>query len=101
MTQDCSLFPSPETFNPDRFLNSDDPRLVDFTLPFGFGRRICPGMYVANQTIFIIVARCVSAAFTPANSHLRDEIESFTHSQYHRIRFLKNPMPMPLQASAL
>jgi cytochrome P450 len=64
MLRDPELFPEPDTFRPERFLtsnvNEDDlsSRMRDFTLPFGFGRRQCPGMHVASQSIFIVLARC-------------------------------------------
>ncbi|KAI0055362.1 cytochrome P450 [Artomyces pyxidatus] len=62
LTQDPMLFAAPEKFYPERFLGKDlDPRLVDFTMPFGFGRRMCPGMHVALQSVFIVVARILWA----------------------------------------
>lgn len=51
------MFPSPEIFRPERFLETSDPRLQTFELPFGFGRRICPGMHLALNSLFINVAR--------------------------------------------
>jgi Cytochrome P450 len=66
LVKDPNLFDDPETFNPSRFLNPHEPAgnwngkvESDFTIPFGFGRRICPGMRVALQSIFISLARCV------------------------------------------
>lgn len=59
ISQDLELFANPETFEPERFLNAKDPRLVDFNLPFGFGRRICPGQAVAMQSLFIVISRYV------------------------------------------
>lgn len=55
--QDPILFPSPEIFNPDRFLTTTNPRLQSFDLPFGFGRRICPGEHLALNSVFINIAR--------------------------------------------
>lgn len=63
---DPNLFDDQETFNPSRFLTPHKPVgswdgkvNSDFTIPFGFGRRICPGMHVALQMTFIAMARCV------------------------------------------
>ncbi|TFK75624.1 cytochrome P450 [Pluteus cervinus] len=54
---DPEIFPSPDSFLPERFLETLNPRLQTFELPFGFGRRICPGMHLALNSIFINVAR--------------------------------------------
>lgn len=61
---DPNVFDDPETFNPSRFLTPHKPAgnwngkvESDFSIPFGFGRRICPGMHVALQTTFICMAR--------------------------------------------
>ena len=61
MTQDPDLFPEPEKFIPERFINPTESRLMDYTLSFGFGRRICPGQHVAQNSLLITMARCVSA----------------------------------------
>lgn len=62
MMRDPEMFPDPEAFRPERFLDTSNPRLADFTLPFGFGRRLCPGMHVASQSLFILVARYAGTA---------------------------------------
>ena len=54
---DESIYPDPYAFNPDRFDESSgkaqpDPR----QWVFGFGRRICAGMHIAESSIFIQVA---------------------------------------------
>lgn len=61
---DPNNFPSPNTFEPSRFLpdhpfNTGHPRLQNdtFDLPFGFGRRACPGMHLASNSLFMNVAR--------------------------------------------
>ncbi|KAF8588182.1 cytochrome P450 [Ramaria rubella] len=45
--------PRPEEFDPDRFFK-DGVRVP--SAQYGFGRRICPGRYFANNTIFIMAA---------------------------------------------
>ncbi|KAF9008812.1 cytochrome P450 [Cyathus striatus] len=58
MTHDPRIYDKPEVFNPDRFIPSldgtiePDPR----ELCFGFGRRICPGLHLADVSIFITCA---------------------------------------------
>lgn len=55
MLRDPKHYSSPNTFDPTRFLKSTpdpDPRKYIF----GFGRRICPGMHVANNSTWIMCA---------------------------------------------
>ena len=58
---DPAMFPEPDTFRPERFLETHDPRLLDFDLPFGFGRRICVGLHLARASLFITVSRILWA----------------------------------------
>lgn len=76
MTRDPDLYPSPDTFDPERFLD-DEGNLKNSgtdSIPFGFGRRsahlpcspktfstlivyrICPGLYFAENSIWIAIA---------------------------------------------
>ncbi|KAF3222032.1 hypothetical protein TWF106_005810 [Orbilia oligospora] len=58
--RDPANYPDPEIFNPERFLGPNkqiDPR----TFTFGFGRRICPGRYLAEPTSFILMARSLAS----------------------------------------
>ncbi|KAG8905316.1 hypothetical protein FRB99_000242 [Tulasnella sp. 403] len=62
MSRDPTLFTSPSTFDPSRYLASPpplDPR--DFVL--GFGRRVCPGGPLAYQGLWISAAMLL-ASFT-------------------------------------
>ncbi|KAK5094649.1 hypothetical protein LTS08_008505 [Lithohypha guttulata] len=63
---DPKLFPHPETFDPTRFLghtqpaadyiNANDPGKRDhFT--YGAGRRVCPGVHVAERSLYINIVR--------------------------------------------
>ncbi|TFK64025.1 cytochrome P450 [Pluteus cervinus] len=74
MNRDPEVFPDFDEFRPERFL--DEAGTVDVVLPdthmqghvtFGFGRRICIGMNIANQTLFIdIVSLLWAASIEPA-----------------------------------
>lgn len=56
------MYPEPDSFKPERFINPDgslrdDPAVASL---FGFGKRICPGRHLADATIFIVVASLLS-----------------------------------------
>ncbi|KAI1421045.1 cytochrome P450 oxidoreductase OrdA-like protein [Xylaria sp. FL1777] len=56
---DPAVYPNPSTFDPSRYLGSDpapDPR-DDI---FGYGRRICPGKYLAESTVWLTIARSLA-----------------------------------------
>ncbi|KAJ9602887.1 hypothetical protein H2200_012667 [Cladophialophora chaetospira] len=65
MFADESVYPDPETYNPDRWLLpgfptyqeplTQFPNLKRFAA-FGFGRRICPGLMAAERSLFIEVS---------------------------------------------
>ncbi|XP_051123365.1 cytochrome P450 Tp4149-like [Andrographis paniculata] len=59
--RDPACWDQPETFSPDRFLNSSiNYKGLDFQfIPFGVGRRICPGMFFAMVSIEHVLANLV------------------------------------------
>ena len=70
---DPTAYPDPNTFNPTRFLRPRpgathewdvelDPDILDPAVAaFGFGRRICPGRYMAHESLWISIASIVAA----------------------------------------
>jgi cytochrome P450 len=59
---DPELYPDPEAFKPERFLNDDgtfhdDPVIL---LAYGVGRRICPGRHFVAATLFVVTASVLS-----------------------------------------
>ncbi|KAF1978184.1 cytochrome P450 [Bimuria novae-zelandiae CBS 107.79] len=61
-THDPATYPDPMTFRPERFITTPthkvepDPR----NFVFGYGRRTCPGRYVADNAVFITIAQSLA-----------------------------------------
>ena len=57
VSHDPENFPQPEVFNPYRFLSADgksvDRAKIDLFLPFGAGKRKCPGEQLAKLELFL------------------------------------------------
>ncbi|KAB2067116.1 hypothetical protein ES319_A09G204800v1 [Gossypium barbadense] len=60
--RDPSIWDNPNSFIPDRFLGSEiDVKSRDFTLiPFGAGRRICPGLPLANRMLHLMLGSLIN-----------------------------------------
>ncbi|EIW85506.1 cytochrome P450, partial [Coniophora puteana RWD-64-598 SS2] len=59
LSRDPDMFPDPETFEPQRWINADGelkPQSEIRNFIYGFGRRVCPGQYLANRSLFITTA---------------------------------------------
>ncbi|KAJ9132445.1 Cytochrome P450 [Pleurostoma richardsiae] len=64
--RDPSLHPDPDQFKPERYLNrplsaaeyinSNDPNARDH-FAYGAGRRVCPGVHLAEKSLFIVITR--------------------------------------------
>ncbi|KAG0700994.1 cytochrome P450 [Suillus ampliporus] len=54
ISRDPEVYPEPHAFKPQRWID-DQGRLRDDLkgFPYGFGRRVCPGLHVADRSIFI------------------------------------------------
>ncbi|KAG1755525.1 cytochrome P450 [Suillus lakei] len=55
MLNDPQTYANPSEFNPERFLAKDgkEPETDPRTICFGFGRRICPGLHLADASVWI------------------------------------------------
>jgi cytochrome P450 len=56
------LYPEPDAFKPERFLNADGSLRDDLALisAFGFGKWICPRRHFVDATVFIVAASLFS-----------------------------------------
>ncbi|KIJ64542.1 hypothetical protein HYDPIDRAFT_132510 [Hydnomerulius pinastri MD-312] len=92
MLHDSRVYPDPETFNPDRFLEGQgrtpqqDPRSV----AFGFGRRICPGKEMAENIIWSTITSIFYAfKVAPARDEDGNEIPVDLEYMENSVRHLK------------
>ncbi|WYZ44616.1 hypothetical protein EsH8_VII_001052 [Colletotrichum jinshuiense] len=61
-THDPKVYHEPMTFNPERFLSSEghEPETDPGKFVFGFGRRICPGRILAENSLFLTIAQSLA-----------------------------------------
>ncbi|CAG7852153.1 SubName: Full=Uncharacterized protein {ECO:0000313/EMBL:CCA72098.1} [Serendipita indica DSM 11827] len=91
MLSDPNIWGDPDVFRPERFLSSDASALPDpTTLIFGFGPRICPGMYFADRTGFhLVIAAMALFDINPLPG------ESVPHPT--KVQYLKRGMRLPVK----
>lgn len=91
-------YPDPWTFKPERFL-SDDGKKVNGTwfssrgnVQFGFGRRVCVGLNVAERSVYINAAILLWAFDFRAPGGRIDEVDAFAFTN------TANSHPLPFNA---
>ncbi|KAI1024647.1 hypothetical protein LB503_007131 [Fusarium chuoi] len=57
---DPAIYSDPSSFDPDRYLEPRNEPHPNFA-SFGFGRRVCPGRFLANDSLFISISRLLAA----------------------------------------
>jgi hypothetical protein len=76
---DPNVYSNPLTFNPERFLKDGqlDKSIRDPTVAFfGFGRRICPGRFLSQHSMFILISHILTVYnIRPALDKDGNEIE--------------------------
>ncbi|KAL9567214.1 hypothetical protein ACKAV7_008644 [Fusarium commune] len=59
LTHDLEVYHDPMEFKPERYFEPEnEPSPMD--LVFGFGRRACPGRWIADQTLFLSIAQTLA-----------------------------------------
>ena len=61
MNHDEAVFPNPDEFIPERFLDANGEFSVSNkpVLPFGIGRRVCPGADFAKTMLFMFAVTLI------------------------------------------
>lgn len=69
MMHDSENYHDPMTFKPERFLETEghEPEMDPHSIVFGFGRRICPGRFLADNTVYLSVGQTL-AVFNISNA---------------------------------
>ena len=63
MTRNATMYPSPSTFDPERFFGPEkmaSEACQQVEAVFGFGRRICPGRFFAEANIWILMTNLIA-----------------------------------------
>ncbi|KAK0479645.1 cytochrome P450-like protein [Armillaria novae-zelandiae] len=93
MLHDEKYYPNPSAFDPDQFIPKDGKEAQpEPTFAFGFGRRICPGRHLAQNTTWIATASMVSTlSFSKA---LDSEGRTIKLSSAYTSEFVSFPLPL-------
>ncbi|GBE84042.1 O-methylsterigmatocystin oxidoreductase [Sparassis crispa] len=93
MSRDETMYKDADKFLPERFLPAPagrgEPHLG---VIFGFGRRICPGQYFADNSAWIVIAS-ILAAFDICKPVGADGIAVEPHMEYTTDGIASRPMP--------
>ncbi|KAI0709905.1 cytochrome P450 [Earliella scabrosa] len=61
MLRNEEFYPDPHAFKPERWIGQDlRQETHPLNVAFGFGRRICPGQYLAEELVFTTMARILA-----------------------------------------
>ncbi|KAF7302672.1 Cytochrome P450 [Mycena chlorophos] len=88
-------FPNPHVFDPERFMQKREYPGPWQHSSFGYGRRVCPGMHLASNSVYINIARIlwgfdVSNARDEAGNEA--EVDTFAYTD----GFNSVPLPFPV-----
>ncbi|TFK74236.1 cytochrome P450 [Pluteus cervinus] len=91
MNRNEAIYPDPEQFKPERFLDEQENLIDDRALVFGFGRRICAGRYLASSSLWLLFASFLASFdVTKAKDEAGNDIEVLAEGSGGIIR---HPLP--------
>ncbi|KAM0749283.1 cytochrome P450 [Meredithblackwellia eburnea MCA 4105] len=89
--RDPAVFQDGDVFRPSRYLG-EEGKVIDEALNrghtgFGFGRRVCPGLHVAERSLFLVVALLFwGFDIGPLDNHAAPDLDNFTEGFVSRSR---------------
>ncbi|KAJ7492718.1 cytochrome P450 [Mycena latifolia] len=105
---DAKMFPKPHEFIPERFLQQEgkEPPIRSETVAFGFGRRICPGRYLALNSAWIAIVSIlkvynIDKALDPDGKYVVPEVDftmgTVSHPKPYKCSFtIRSPEALEL-----
>ncbi|TCD68003.1 hypothetical protein EIP91_011672 [Steccherinum ochraceum] len=84
MLQNDEVYPEPDKFKPERWVDKSlhgDKDVDPLEFAFGFGRRLCPGKYMAQELVFTVIAT-ILATFNICKAKDADENEITPIAEY-------------------
>ncbi|KAG9092147.1 hypothetical protein FS749_015958 [Ceratobasidium sp. UAMH 11750] len=87
---DPDVYPEPGRFRPERFLVENPPPEPE-NYAFGFGRRICPGLYIAQQSMWVSISNTL-ANFMITKAKDENGLE-ITPEERYSTGIISHPLP--------
>ncbi|KAF8595033.1 cytochrome P450 [Ceratobasidium sp. AG-I] len=85
-----AVYSEPESFMPERYLVESPPPDPE-SYAFGFGRRICPGMHVAQQSMWLSISNTL-ANFTISKAKDRNGVD-IVPAEIYTNDIISHPVP--------
>jgi cytochrome P450 len=93
ITRDEAVYPDPESFKPERFLEEDGSlNHDDISYVFGFGRRLCPGKDFSDAMVWLAIVSVLSM-FKISKSRDENGNEIHINKQARTDSFISHPVP--------
>ncbi|KAF2748564.1 cytochrome P450 [Sporormia fimetaria CBS 119925] len=91
MRNDKSLYEDPEVFCPERWLDETNPDRMPRSQSgnFGYGRRVCPGRFIAQRPLIIAMARMLWAFDISSEDGTRLAVDETSFAP----AFISEPLP--------
>ncbi|KAI0112261.1 cytochrome P450 [Nemania sp. FL0031] len=93
-THDPDIYRDPITFWPERFLAEGDhePETDPEKFVFGFGRRNCPGRFLADNSLFLVVAQSLAVFSIDGSPNVNDR-NDLKHESMFQAGVVSHPVP--------